>query len=150
MSNSKIRISNPQALNGEWFYIDGILYTITDFRWDGGHNSGEFKGYLSTSIPQIDSPNINVDIYFYMNTKEQEIKFETSLPNWGVSGVSTVSTKEVSIPIRSIDSLRRRDTFKLILSEGLSELIQNNSYLQKIIYSSRNYSGSQRSQLPQF
>jgi hypothetical protein len=141
MSNSKVRISNPQALNGEWFYIDGILYTVTDFRWDGGWKSGEFKGYLSTSIPQIDSPNINVDIYFYMNTKEQEIKFETSLPNWGVSGVSTVSTKEVSIPIENHDSLRRRDTFKLILSEGLSELIKNNSDLQKIISSSTNYSG---------
>ena len=128
MSNSKVRISNPQALNGEWFYIDGIPYTITDFRWDGGWDSGEFKGYLSTSIPQIDSPNINVDIYFHMNTKEKEIKFVFGLPNWGVSGVST---KEVSIPIRSIDSLRNRDTFKLILSEGLSELIKNNSDLQK-------------------
>lgn len=136
MSDSKIRISNPQALNGEWFYIDGILYTITEFRWDGGHNSGEFKGYLTTSIPQIDSPNINVDIYFHMNTKEKEIKFESSLPNWGVGGVQ----KEISIPIGSIDSLRNRDTFKLILSEGLSELIKNNSDLQKIISSSTNYS----------
>lgn len=144
---SKIRISNPQTLINEWFYIDGILYTITDFRWDGGHNSGEFKGYLSTSIPQsVASPNINVDIYFHMNTKEKEIKFESSLPNWGVGGVQ----KEISIPIGSIDFLRNKDSFKLILSEGMGELIQNNSDLQKIIYSSRNYSGSQRSQLPPF
>ena len=140
MSDSKVRISNPQALNGEWFYIDGILYTITDFRWDGGWESGEFKGYLSTSIPQrVTSPNFNVDIYFHMNTKEKEIKFESSLPDWGVGGVQ----KEISIPIGSIDFLRNRDSFKLILSDGIGELIKNNSELQDIIYSSPNYSGSQ-------
>jgi hypothetical protein len=138
MSNSKVRISNPQALNGESFYIDGIPYTITDFRWDGGHNSGEFKGYLSTSIPQIDSPNFNVDIYFYMNTKEQEIKFETTLPNWGVSGVST---KEVSIPIENIDSLRRRGMFIQLLKVGVDKLIETNSDLNKIILSSPHHSG---------
>jgi hypothetical protein len=141
MSNSKVRISNPQALNGESFYIDGIPYTITDFRWDGGWDSGEFKGYLSTSIPQIDSPNINVHIYFYMNTKEQEIKFETTLPNWGVSGVSTVSTKEVSIPIENIDSLRRREMFIHLLERGINKLIETNYDLNKIILSSPHHSG---------
>jgi hypothetical protein len=143
MSDSKVRISNPQSLINEWFYIDGILYTVTDFRWDGGWESGEFKGYLSTTIPQTDSPNINVDIYFHMNTTEKEIKFQSSLPGWGVGGVQ----KEISIPIGSIDFLRNRNAFKLILSEGMGELIRNNSDLQKIIYSSPNYSGSQ---LPPF
>jgi hypothetical protein len=137
MSNSKVRISNPQALNGESFYIDGILYAVTDFRWDGGRNSGEFKGYLSTSIPQIDSPNIKVDIYFYMNTKKQEIQFETSLPNWGVGGVST---KEV-IPIENIDSLRRREMFIHLLERGINKLIETNSDLNKIILSSPHHSG---------
>ena len=139
MSDSKVRISNPQTLINEWFYIDGILYTITDFRWDGGWESGEFKGYLSTSIPQrVTSPNINVDIYFHMNTKQREITFESSLPDWGVGGVQ----KKISIPIGSLDFLRNRDSFKLILSEGIGELIKNNSDLQDIIYSSPNYSGS--------
>ena len=85
---SKVKISNPQTLINSWFYIEGILYTVTDFRWDGGWESGEFKGYLSTSIPQrVTSPNFNVDIYFHMNTKEREITFESSLPDWGVGGV---------------------------------------------------------------
>jgi hypothetical protein len=135
---SKVKISNPQTLINSWFYIDGILYTITDFRWDGGWESGEFKGYLSTTIPQTDSQNIYVDIYFHMNTKEREIIFESSLPDWGVGGVQ----KEISIPIGSLDFLRNRDSFKLILSEGMGELIKNNSDLQDIIYSSPNYSGS--------
>lgn len=143
MSDSKVRISNPQTLINEWFYIDGILYTITDFRWDGGWNSGEFKGYLSTTIPQPDSQNIYVDTYFHMDTKEKEIKFESSLPGWGVGGVQ----KEISIPIGSLYFLRNRDRFKLILERGMGELIKNNSDLQKIIYSSPNYSGSQ---LPPF
>ena len=73
-----------------------------------------------------------------MNTKEREITFESSLPDWGVGGVQ----KKISIPIGSLDFLRNRDSFKLILLEGIGELIKNNSDLQDIIYSSPNYSGS--------
>ena len=141
MSNSKIRISNPQTLNGESFYIDVIPYTITDFRWDGGWDSGEFKGYLTTTLHRVSHPpltppkfNITLDIYFYMDTQKKEVRFESQF----TLGQTFLNPK-VSIPIGSLYFLRNKDRFKLMLSKGVSELIETSSELKQLISSAEDW-----------
>ena len=131
MSDSKVRISNPQALNGESFYIDGILYTITDFRWDGGWESGEFKGYLTTDIPQPDSSITIVEIFFFVNTIENTLKLNTDLdPN-----------SSITLDLFT-DWLKTRSAFiHTPLQYGIEEMVELDSNFSKIIKSSPNYSG---------
>lgn len=128
VNNSKIRISNPQTLNGEWFYIHGILYTVTNFRWHGGWGSGDFKGYLTTNISHPPY-NTTFDIFFYVDTPKGEIRFESHR-------ASTSSTWKVTIPIKGSDDLKNRDGFKSILSTGVKSLLKNNSELNELVSSS--------------
>lgn len=130
VNNSKIRISNPQTLNGEWFYIHGILYTVTDFRWDGGWGSGDFKGYLTANISHPPLPKAStVDIFFCVDTPKGEIRFESHR-------ASTSSIWKVTIPIKGSDDLKNRDGFKSILSTGVKSLFKNNSELNELVSSS--------------
>lgn len=130
MSNSKVRISNPQALNGEWFYVDGILYTITDFRWDGGYDSGLFKGYLTVNIPH---PNqiIKVEIFFFVDTIENTLKINTDLdPN-----------HSITIDLFT-DWLRDRSSFiHNPLQYGIERMAESDFMFSNIIKSSPDYSG---------
>lgn len=134
MSKRKFRISNPQTLINEWFYIHGILYTITDFRWDGGWESGLFKGYLTTNIYPLFSRSrqqpLKVEIFFFMDTIQNTIKFNTDVnPNEDV---------EVSI---SADFLRNKEEFKLLLHKGIVKLTLENSAFAAAVESSRDYAG---------
>ena len=131
MSNSKVRISNPQALNGEWFYVDGILYTITDFRWDGGHDSGEFKGYLTVNIPH---PNqiIKVEIFFFLDTTTNILKLNTD-----------VDPNHYMIMDLAPDSLKNKRVFiHTALETAVTKMIESDSAFAKIIKSSPDYHGN--------
>ena len=131
MSDSKVRISNPQALNGEWFHSYGILYTITDFRWDGGYDSGLFKGYLTTHVPQSDSSITKVEIFFFVDTIENTLKMNTDLdPN-----------SSITIDLFT-DWLKTRSAFiHNPLEYGIERMVESDSNFSKIIKSSPDYSG---------
>ena len=63
-----------------------------------------------------------------MDTQKKEVRFESQF----TLGQTFLNPK-VSIPIGSLYFLRNKDRFKLMLSKGVSELIETNSELKQLV-----------------